>query len=131
MIFIDTNYFLRFFLKDVSDQHEKAKELFRKGAKGDVALFTSTIVFFEIYWVATSFYKKNKEDIAILLGNMLKMDFIVLDERTILVRSVDLFASTRFDLEDAYNLVHAVTHGAREFKTFDRTLEKLFLSRRT
>lgn len=130
MIFVDTNYFLRFFINDHSEQHEEVKVLFRRGANEDVKLFTSIIVFFEIYWVTTSFYKKNKEDIVRVLRNTLKMDFIFLDERSILRDAIDVFAKTNFDLEDSYNLVYSHAHKALEFKTFDNALKKRFLIQR-
>jgi len=60
MIFVDTNYFLRFLLKDIGKQHQKAKKLFEKAASGEIKLFTSMIVFFEIYWVLFSFYKRRR-----------------------------------------------------------------------
>ena len=63
MIFVDTNYFLRFLLKDNKPQHLEAKQLMLGGATGKLKLFTSTIVFFEIYWVLTSYYGKNKTEL--------------------------------------------------------------------
>ena len=51
MIFIDTNYFLRFLLADISSQHNQAKTIFKQAASGKISLFTSAVVIFEIYWV--------------------------------------------------------------------------------
>ena len=57
MIFIDTNYFLRFLLKDNEKQFIEVKKLFEKAILGEIDLYTSLIVIFEIYWVLSSFYK--------------------------------------------------------------------------
>ena len=43
MIFVDTNYFLRFLLKDNKLQHRKAKQLMLDSAQGKLKLFTSII----------------------------------------------------------------------------------------
>ncbi len=126
MIFVDTNYFLRFLLNDISEQHEKAKDLFLSGSEGKVDLVTSTIVFFEIYWVLSSYYAKEKPEIVKVLEKILKLTFIELKERELLLNSLKLFEKTNFDLEDCFNLYYAKLQKADSFKTFDKKLEKEF-----
>lgn len=128
MIFVDTNYFLRFFLGEPYDQASRVKALFQKAARGDVELATSLVVFFEVYWVTSSFYRLEKEKIVEFLQNMLKMEFIHLENRTLLTEATFLFAETSFDLEDAYNLVYARTIRTKEFATFDVKLKKKYYS---
>lgn len=126
MTFIDTNYFLRFFTGQPADQYELAKSLFHKGATGETTLITSVVVFFEIYWVATSFYGFDKEKTTELLRNVLKMEFIRLENRDVLTGAVTRYESSTFDLEDAYNLVYARQSGVRDFASFDQKLKKRF-----
>lgn len=124
MTFIDTNYLLRFLLKDIRSQYQEAKQLLLKGAQGEEKLVTSTVVFFELYWVLSSYYEKNKSDLVRLLKKVLDLDFLVLKERLILRDSVEDFSDTNFDLEDCYNLSFAKTNKIKEFKTFDEKLVK-------
>lgn len=126
MTFIDTNYLLRFLLKDIRSQYQEAKQLLLKGAQGEEKLVTSTVVFFELYWVLSSYYKKNKSDLVVLFKKVLDLDFVVLKERSILIDTVEHFSNTNFDLEDCYNLSFAKTHKIKEFKTFDEKLTKLW-----
>lgn len=126
MIFVDTNYFLRFFLGEPYDQQLEAKKLFQKAARGKVELGTSLVVFFEVYWVASSFYQLEEAKVAAFLHNMLKMEFIVLESRPILMDAVSLYRDTGFDLEDAYNLMYARSRRASAFATFDAKLKKKF-----
>lgn len=126
MTFIDTNYFLRFLLKDVNNQYLEAKELFLRASEDKVELFTSTIVLFEINWVLSSFYKKNREEISQILQKILGLKFIGVEERQILFNSLTRFKKTGFDLEDCYNLAYAKARVAKEFKTFDVKLAKEF-----
>lgn len=128
MIFVDTNFFLRFLLEDIEDQHQEAKQLFLQGARGRASLITSTIVCFEIYWVLSSFYKRRKSQLIALLTKILAMTFITLEERAILTESLNLFKKTNLNLEDCYNLSYAKSQKAESFKTFDTKLTKIFSS---
>jgi len=127
MVFVDTNYFLRFLLADIDAQHKKAKRLFKKGLAGEVKLTTSVIVFFEIYWVLSSFYGKNKKDVIKVLGNLLEMSFIKWEERQMLIKTVDVFKKSGIDLEDSYNLVFSKENKINEMASFDKKLMKEFL----
>lgn len=126
MIFIDTNYFLRFLLKDINNQHLTAKALFLSASEGKTTLITSTIVFFEIYWVLSSYYGRNKVEVANVLEKVLSLNFIELEEREILFESLSLFKKTNLDLEDCYNIYYAKERGAKSFKTFDKKLMRKF-----
>ncbi|MEK9201065.1 MAG: PIN domain-containing protein [Patescibacteria group bacterium] len=126
MIFIDTNYFLRFLLADVSDQHIKAKELILSGSHGQKELFTSLLVMFEIYWVLSSFYKKDKQEISSALNDLLDLQFIDIESRDLLSSSLKTYSTSSLDLEDAYNLVYAKSHKAKSLATFDINLQKMF-----
>lgn len=127
MIFVDTNYFLRFFLKDIPDQYEKALKLFEDGAAGKTNLGASIIVFFEIYWVFTSYYKKTKKEVIIILNNLLQMKFVRFEQEKLLAKTLNLYAKQNIDLEDAYNIIYAKYVKASDFKTFDQKTIKVHL----
>lgn len=124
MIFVDTNYFLRFLLKD-NVQHKIAKSLFMQAARGKASLTTSIIVMFEIYWVLTSYYGKQKQEIAETFLKILQLNFS-LPEREILIQSLDYFKDRNLTLEDCYNLFYAKQENVQDFKTFDKKLKKHF-----
>lgn len=124
LTFVDTNYFLRFLLKDVTKQHLKARRLFENGALGKIKLVTSLIVFFETYWVLSSFYEKKKLQVATVLTNILQMDFVKIENRELLQTALEIFTQSSLDLEDAYNLAYARKIKVKEFKTFDQRLTK-------
>ncbi len=124
MIFVDTNYFLRFLLKDNKNQHQEAKTLFLKGAEGKTKLFTSMIVIFEIYWVLNSFYRKKKQKIIEILEKVFGLEFIEIENRIILQEAIKIYQKTNLDLEDGYNLALAKKKKIKDFKTFDEQLKK-------
>jgi predicted nucleic-acid-binding protein len=123
--FIDTNYFLRFLLKDDEKQFNIVYSLFQKGISGEIELFTSVVVFFEIYWVLSSFYKKKKNKIIEFLKNILKLTFIDFENKIILDEAIIFFQKFNLDLEDCYNLSYAKLKKANEFNTFDKILNKI------
>lgn len=126
MIFVDTNYFLRFFRDDIPEQTKIAKKLFLAAAQGKQKLLTSTIVFFEIFWVISTFYDKGKKEVVGVLEKFLEFNFIELEERDLLQRSVDIFKDTNLELEDCYNLSFAISKKVTKIATFDKKLLKYF-----
>jgi predicted nucleic-acid-binding protein len=125
-MFIDTNYFLRYLLNDIPQQHIKVIELFEEASEGDIKLLTSSLVLFEISWVLRSVYQLNKDQLLVALQSILKLSFIRMDERDIFFQALDLFDKTNLSLEDCYNIFYAREAGVKEFKTFDKKLEKEF-----
>ena len=124
MMFVDTNYFLRFLLAEENEQSRATRALFDDGASGRARLSTSSIVFFELYWVLTSFYKKEKSEVVAVLEGVLAMDFVFIPEREMLERALAIFRATGLSLEDAYNVAFAQAYSLSDFRTFDKALAK-------
>lgn len=122
MIFVDTNYFIRIIENDSEKQVKEAKALFLKGANQEVDLFSSSVVFFEIYWLMKSFYKKEKRELVDVLKMVQDMGFIKWENGKLLVEAVETMEEMEFDLEDAYNLAFARKSGASELASFDKRL---------
>lgn len=123
--FIDTNYFLRLLIKDDKKQYVKTYRIFQQATTGKTKLFTSIIVFFEIYWVLSSFYKKNKKNCINLLNKILKMDFLEIENKPILKASLSLFTNYPIDLEDCYNIALFKLSNLSTFATFDKKIIKI------
>lgn len=127
MIFVDTNYFIRFLLSDLPSQYKEARQLFDEGADGKKELFSSTIVFFEIYWLFKSLYEKPQNEIHSVLEKVLDMSFIRFHEYDVLKKMLVIYKNTNLGLEDSYNLVYSKYNKATDFKTFDKDLIKKLL----
>lgn len=126
MIFLDTNYFLRFLLKDNQGQYLTVKRLFFRASHGKAELLTSLIVFFEIVWVLRSYYGKQKGNLCLILAKLLKMNFINFPERYLLEKSLDLFEKENLSFEDCYNFILAKEKNVASFATFDKKLKARF-----
>lgn len=127
MIFVDTNFFLRFLLKDVNSQFLIARELFLRASRKEVKLTTSLLVFFEIVWVLRQSYKKNKTALINVLEKILKLD-IEIKEKKLLLQALNIFKKSTLTLEDCYNLTFSRQEGIKDLKTFDKKLLKNFKS---
>lgn len=124
MIFVDTNYFLAWLLPERDKQHRQAKELFRSAATGEKKLFSSVIVFFEIYWVLTSFYGKKKPEMVKVLADLVKLGFVKWENQAVLAEAQKLFAATGLDLEDSYNLALVRHKKIKAVKSFDKQFSR-------
>lgn len=126
MIFVDTNYFLRFLIRDDEKHYLVARKLFEDGAMGKTKLFTSDVVIFELKWVLSSFYMKNKQEIIDVLQNVLAMQFVDLAEKDMLIETVALFKNSTLEFEDCFNLSYARSMEADSLATFDQKLSNKF-----
>lgn len=71
-IFVDTNVFLRFFVRDMESHYHKAEELFEKAERGEIKLETSDLVIAEIVWVLESYYNFSKSEIKEVIDTILE-----------------------------------------------------------
>lgn len=124
MIFVDTNYFLRFLLADVDSQSQIAKNFFLKSSDGQFKTFTSTIVIFEVYWVIVGQFKKDKTKISDVLTKLMNFQFIEIENHDLIVKALDIYADSNLGLVDCFNLVYAKSKKADDFMTFDKDLLK-------
>lgn len=126
-IFVDTNYFLRFLIKDIEKQSLEVRILFENAKNSKVELFSSTIVFFEIYWVLVSSYKVENAKAIEILSKILEMDFIEFKERVLLQSALDLYTNNNLELEDCYNIAYAMRFDKEiDIASFDIKLQKAF-----
>ncbi len=123
--FVDTNVFLRFILGDVVPQFTKAKKIFDDAALSRVKLYSSIIVFFEIYWVLKSSCGLVGFELMQKLKQILQLT-VEFENHELLFKAVDQMERHSFDLEDAYNFSYAQMVGVSEFETFDQKLLKKF-----
>ncbi|MDQ3098223.1 MAG: PIN domain-containing protein [bacterium] len=124
--FIDTNYLLRLLLRDDEKQFQIVYDLFKKAITKEIALFSSHLVFFEIFWVLSSFYKEDKEQVIVYLRKILEIDQLHFPQKSLLTGTIDLYEESRIDIEDCYNILFAHLEESDVFGSFDRTAIKLY-----
>jgi predicted nucleic-acid-binding protein len=118
-VFVDTNVFLRFFVRDVEGQYEKARALFEKADAGKIKLETSGLVIAEIVWVLESFYGFTRKEIAEVLGTLLASRNLRIANHAKIAHAAGLYSSGSMDFIDAYNIAYMRSKMYTRVATFD------------
>ena len=119
LVFVDTNVFLRFFVKDVEPFYQKARELFEKAENGLVTLETNDMVIAEIVWVLESYYGFTKAEIKEVIDTILETKNIKVTNHSRVKEAVNLYTLRRMDFIDAYNIAYIREKGYKKVATFD------------
>lgn len=127
IIAIDTNYWVRYLVRDNLKQAEIAKLLLERGNRGEVKLMTSWLVFFEVKWVLGSVYEFNKKEIVEALELILQLKHVKILKRNLLTETIKVWETTNLSFEDCYLMIEAKDNGAEDLATFDAKLKKKFL----
>ncbi|MFZ3064093.1 MAG: type II toxin-antitoxin system VapC family toxin [Nitrospirota bacterium] len=118
-IFVDTNVFLRFFVRDIESFYLKARELFEKAENGEIKLETSDLVIAEIVWVLESYYGFSKAEIKEVVDTILETKNIKAANHERIKEAISLYASGKMDFIDAYNIAYIKSRGHKKVATFD------------
>ncbi len=118
-VFVDTNVFLRFFVKDVASQYEKARVLFEAAESGKIKLETSELVIAEIVWVLESFYGFARKEVTEVLTTLLSSRNLKIAGHARISEAVRLYAAGNMDFIDAYNIAYVRSKDYSKVATFD------------
>ena len=123
-LILDTNVFIRFFIKDVPSQFEKTREIFEKIEKREIKGFVSILVVNEIIWILENFYNLKREIYLpkllklLLLGNIKVIEV----KKNLLIKVLQQMQKQKFDFTDLYLSQIA---GEKKIFTFDKDFKKL------
>ncbi len=120
---LDTNVILRFLLEDHPEHFRYAKNLFQQAEQGKRAFYIDAIVVAELVWTLSSFYKMNREDIAIKLELFLAQKWMINEHKQTLFSALHLYQSTTLDYIDCWLLAVAEEKHI-PLETFDQKLRK-------
>lgn len=122
--FADTNFYLRFILKDNIRQVKKVKELLFKAKKRKVKIIFLPQVILEMEFVLRSVYSLSKEEIVEYLFPLVKIDYLEIGERQIWLTAFKIFKEKNLSLFDIFLFLKAKNEGA-EILSFDKDFKKL------
>ncbi len=101
-IFLDTNIFLRFFLKDEESKYKTVYELFEKIEGGMFNPYTSSIVFLELNYVLRRIYKLSVKEVLDHINAIKKMRGMTIVEQTDTDNAIELYRKHKIKLGDCY-----------------------------
>src|SRR3989344_5201537 len=99
-LFLDTNVFLRYFLRDNENQFQSCLNLFEYIEQGIIHPYTSSIVFLEVQYVLEKVYEVDKPTVADKIDMILQTRKLVIIERTDFKSAWKLHTQKRTKLSD-------------------------------
>lgn len=123
-IVIDSNIFIRFLVKDIKPQFERARELFDKIEKEENKGLVSILVLNEIIWILENFYELKREIYLPKLLNLLALKQIKVIEikKDLIIKIFQEMQSRKFDFTDIYLVTIAES---KKILSFDKDFKKL------
>ncbi len=116
MIVLDTNYILRFLIKDNDEMYDIAKEAIKNND-----CFIDNEVLAEVVFVLIKVYNTSKSDIKNVLVRFLSFENIILNSKPTILKALELFYEKNIDFVDAILCAKSKKY---EVKTFDKKLNK-------
>jgi len=122
-LFLDTNIFLRFFLRDNESQYQNVCRLIAKIEEGTFKPYTSSIVFLELNYVARNIYKLSINEVLDYIDAVKKMRGMTVIERTDTDKTVSLYRKYKIKLGDCF-IAAQLPKGAR-LVSYDEDFKKM------
>ncbi|GAH67563.1 unnamed protein product, partial [marine sediment metagenome] len=123
MIFLDTNIFLRFFLKENESMFQRLEKLFYEIISGNIIGVSNAMIIAEVVWVLSRSYKWNKEKICDNIEFILSTPNIRFKDKVILVNAISIYKEKNIGFIDAYNYSYMKANGITEIYSFDRDFD--------
>ena len=119
MVMLDTNYVLRFILRDIEEQAQTVAAAIKKGA-----VYVRDEVLAEAVHVLENVYKLNRETIAKALKEFISLKNVTLDSKAVTLKGLQYYAETKLDYVDC---LLAAFHSEKgdTILTFDKKLNNL------
>ena len=118
-VFVDTDVFLRFLLRDSEAPYRRARELFERAEAGTVKLET-TVLAFAALAEALEVYGLGRAETKDVLKAILGTRNLRVQDRELVGEAVELIGR-EFNFRDAYAAAHMKHKGITKVATFRRT----------
>ncbi len=122
--FADTNFYLRFLLRDNLKQVEKTKEYLKRAKKGELRITFISEAILEMNFVLKSVFSIDRIEIADQLLNLVKTSYVDIEDRDIWSLVLSNYKSQNIDLLDIYLFFRAKRDRA-EVLSYDKDFVKL------
>lgn len=124
--FVDTNILVWHL---TGDPPELARRACAFLAEADELLLTD-LVAAEVVYVLESFYEVERPRVAELLRAILGFGSIIVLDKPLLLRALEVYEVDRIDFADAYLVASAETSGVDTVASFDRSIDRVGTVRR-
>ena len=132
--FIDTNIFLRVFVKEDEKTFNACCDFIRIVEDGTIKAYSSNLVFAEVNWVLASLYKFSKNDIVQVLNSIAGMKNLKIFNDNELLSALDIYSSHNVKFIDSLIassawLIEEKTKQKTIIVSYDKDFDKINLLR--
>ena len=106
-VMIDANVILRYLLRDNQQLYKKAESLFNEVFSGRQRALIIQPVIAEVVYVLQKLYKVSREEIAEVLIEFLKMKGVKVQDKDIMLESLEIFRDKNLDFVDCLLCVYS------------------------
>ncbi len=124
--FVDTNYILRYLLKDNLEQYNLVSKFFIECVTSNIKLVSNNVVLFEVYWVLFKTLKLGKEETNTLIYKFLQLDIIEFEDKQIISLALEKDSNNNLGLEDNFHLSWCRFNKISNLHTFDEKMNKVW-----
>jgi predicted nucleic-acid-binding protein len=119
--FIDTNVLVRHLTGDPPAMAARATAFLRR----EPELFLADLIVAETIYVLESFYETPRVQVAEVVRSLLAFSSIVVVDRGVLVRAVEVYETNRLDFAEADLVACAESTGVGRVASFDRSIDRV------
>jgi predicted nucleic-acid-binding protein len=119
--FIDTNVLVRHLTGDPPAMAARATAYLRSESE----LFLADLIVAETVYVLESFYEVPRAQVAEVIRSLLAFGSIVVLDRDVLLRAVEVYEVDRLDFAEAYLVACAESTGVGRIASFDRAIDRV------
>jgi len=127
---LDTNVLIRFLTSDKTQKFRGVYTLFESLEQGDLRVELKLIVLFQVVFVLKSFYSVPREDIATGLLDILEYKGIIVKEKRIVRRTLELWHANKLDIVDCYLIAYLEGDRQNILYSYDRDFDKFEINRK-
>lgn len=99
-IFLDTNFWVRFYLEDTQEQLAVCRDLISQVEEGSFQTYTSSIVFLELSYVFKSVYKLPFSKIVEILESIFTLRGIIIIDKTDINKALRFYKKYKIKFTD-------------------------------
>ena len=127
---LDTNVLIGFLTSDKTQKFRGVYALFKSLEQGDLRVELKLIVLFQVVFVLKSFYSVPREDIATGMLDILEYKGIIVKEKRIVRRTLELWHANKLDIVDCYLIASLEGDRQNILYSYDRDFDKFEINRK-
>jgi len=127
---LDTNVLVRFLLSDKTPKYKFLFDFFESLEQGKLQVELKLIVLFQVVFVLKSFYEIPKLDIADNMLDLLRLKGLVVKEKKIVQRMLELWRDNNLEIVDCYLIACLEGDKQNILYSYDRDFDKFEINRK-